>query len=94
MHGIRNKLVERTVPGRCFRYTRYEDHRCEIIAERWEGVIICVSADLTAADTVVTIRLDTREKVTFYNDSFLCSHDWREEVVLLPAKCVDISTLL
>jgi len=91
MHTHRNKLVERVVPGRRFCYTRYADHRCESVEERWEGVIISTEDD---ADTIKTIRLDTREKVTFYNDSFLCSHDFRDEVIILPVKIADISSFL
>jgi hypothetical protein len=86
-------LINRVVPGRRFRYTRYDDYLCESVNETWEGVVISIDSEFDA-DTVTTVRLDTREKVTFYNDSFLCSRDFRDEVIILPAKITDISSLV
>jgi hypothetical protein len=88
-------LISRVVPGRRFRYTLYNDYRGMSVKETWEGVVISVDSDSEFdAETVTTVRLDTREKFTFYNDSFLCSRNFQEEVIILPAKITDISSLV
>jgi hypothetical protein len=94
-----SKLIEKVIPGRRFRYTRYNDYLCESIIESWDGVVISVDSgsipDLKCgSETVMTVRLDTREKVTFYNCSFLCPRNLLDEVIILPVRIIDVSSLV